>query len=197
MAGGGPKEGSERGGVTPGEPVPVGLAQAPWGYLALAVSDGEVSAAAPGATRGDAALGLAPLGGEARSDPGADALARRAVEVAVGGSGIETLPLRMVGTSFRLEVWEALCRASLGTTITYSELAAGIGRPGAVRAVASACAANRLGILVPCHRVVRSDGSIGGYRWGEALKHRIIEMERASGADSTQAAGDEAVLRSA
>jgi len=66
-----------------------------------------------------------------------------------------------------------------GDVISYSELAAGIGAPKAVRAAASACAANRIAVLVPCHRVLRGDGGLGGYRWGLERKRALIDRERA------------------
>ncbi|AHI25228.1 cysteine methyltransferase [Komagataeibacter xylinus] len=89
------------------------------------------------------------------------------------------LKLDMQGTSFQLQVWQALRAIPCGTTATYTELAARIGRPGAVRAVAGACAANRLAVVIPCHRVIRSDGGLSGYRWGVGRKQWLLERERA------------------
>ena len=88
------------------------------------------------------------------------------------------LPLELVGTAFQRLVWRALQDIPYGSTRSYTELAAAIGRPTAVRAVASACAANRLAVLVPCHRVVREDGTLSGYRWGIERKRMLIEAER-------------------
>lgn len=105
--------------------------------------------------------------------------------------------VRLEGTSFQLEVWEALMAVPRGEVITYSDLAAAMGRPRAVRAVASACAANRIGLIVPCHRVVRSDGSLGGYRWGVELKRQIIEAERSPGRTGCQVEGVSTALRAA
>lgn len=90
------------------------------------------------------------------------------------------LPLDIVGTAFQQRVWEALRHIPLGATRTYAEIAAAIGAPRAHRAVAAACAANALAIAIPCHRVVRGDGSLAGYRWGTARKARLIECERAA-----------------
>ncbi|MFZ5892326.1 MAG: bifunctional DNA-binding transcriptional regulator/O6-methylguanine-DNA methyltransferase Ada [Myxococcota bacterium] len=87
------------------------------------------------------------------------------------------LPLDIRGTAFQQRVWQALTKIPLGSTWTYSELARAIGAPRAVRAVASACAANRLAVAIPCHRVVRNDGSLSGYRWGVERKRRLIERE--------------------
>ena len=88
-----------------------------------------------------------------------------------------SLPLEMGGTAFQQAVWTALRQIPPGQTVTYSELAQQVGRPRAVRAVASACAANVLAVLVPCHRVVRRDGSPSGYRWGLARKQALLARE--------------------
>ena len=90
------------------------------------------------------------------------------------------LPLDLRGTAFQVMVWHFLLSVREGEVLSYSELAARIGRPKAVRAVASACAANHVGVLVPCHRVLRSDGSLGGYRWGLERKRALLEAERAN-----------------
>ncbi|NYT36582.1 methylated-DNA--[protein]-cysteine S-methyltransferase [Allopusillimonas soli] len=82
------------------------------------------------------------------------------------------------GTPFQQKVWRALCHIPSGQTCSYTELARQVCRPDAVRAVAGACASNVLAIAIPCHRVVRSDGSITGYRWGIARKRALIEQER-------------------
>ena len=87
------------------------------------------------------------------------------------------LPLDIQGTAFQQRVWQALREIPYGTTVSYSELASRLGQPKAVRAVASACAANRLAVVIPCHRVVRNDGSLSGYRWGLARKQALIEKE--------------------
>lgn len=88
------------------------------------------------------------------------------------------LPLDLAGTSFQLRVWAALRAIPLGETRTYSEVAQEIGAPSAVRAVASACAANGAALTIPCHRVVRKDGSMGGYRWGVDVKEKLLAAER-------------------
>jgi methylated-DNA-[protein]-cysteine S-methyltransferase/AraC family transcriptional regulator of adaptative response/methylated-DNA-[protein]-cysteine methyltransferase len=74
-------------------------------------------------------------------------------------------------------VWDALCGIPAGRTVTYAALARRIGKPGSVRAVANACAANALALAIPCHRVVRSDGTLSGYRWGVERKRAMIERE--------------------
>ena len=88
------------------------------------------------------------------------------------------LPLNLRGTAFQIRVWKFLLGIADGEVMSYSEVAAGIGAPKAVRAAASACSANRIAILVPCHRVLRGDGSLGGYRWGLDRKRVLIDRER-------------------
>ncbi len=90
--------------------------------------------------------------------------------------GLE-LPLDIQGTAFQQRVWSALREIPAGSTASYAEVAARIGRPSASRAVAGACAANKIAVAVPCHRVVRSDGGLGGYRWGLARKRQILQQE--------------------
>ncbi len=98
------------------------------------------------------------------------------------------LPLDLRGTAFQMKVWRFLLGVHEGDVISYGELAAGIEKPKAVRAVASACAANRIGVLVPCHRVIRGDGNLGGYRWGLERKRALLDAERARKAASGQEA---------
>lgn len=90
------------------------------------------------------------------------------------------LPLDLRGTAFQVQVWEFLTGLREGETRSYAELAQAVGRPRAVRAAASACAANRVAVLVPCHRVLRGDGGLGGYRWGEARKRALLVAEGAA-----------------
>ena len=89
------------------------------------------------------------------------------------------LPLAPSGTPFQMQVWELLRKIPRGETRSYSEVAAGIGQPTAVRAVARACAGNRVAVLIPCHRVIRGDGGMGGYRWGVERKQKLLESELA------------------
>ncbi len=90
--------------------------------------------------------------------------------------GLE-LPLDIQGTAFQQRVWQALREIPCGETVTYSDIANKIGMPKAVRAVASACAANTLAVAIPCHRVIRQDGSLSGYRWGIERKKALLEIE--------------------
>ena len=87
------------------------------------------------------------------------------------------LPLDVRGTAFQQRVWQALRKIPVGSTITYAELAARIGAPKAVRGVAGACAANPLAVAIPCHRVIRNDGAVSGYRWGVERKRMLLEKE--------------------
>lgn len=92
------------------------------------------------------------------------------------GTGMD-LPLDVRGTAFQQRVWQALRAIPPGRTVSYAELAARIGAPKASRAVAGACASNRLAVAIPCHRVVRSDGALSGYRWGVERKRVLLERE--------------------
>ena len=110
-------------------------------------------------------------------DAAFEALVARVVAfVEAPGTGLD-LPLDIRGTAFQQRVWQALRDIRAGETVSYAELAARIGDPKAVRAVAGACAANTLAVAIPCHRVVRSDGAISGYRWGVARKREILDRE--------------------
>lgn len=89
------------------------------------------------------------------------------------------LPLDIRGTAFQMKVWQFLLSVREGDIISYAELAKQINKPKAVRAAASACGKNRIGVLIPCHRVLRGDGSLGGYRWGLERKRALLDAERA------------------
>lgn len=103
----------------------------------------------------------------------------RAVAEALAGRQAQ-VDIDLIGTAFQKKVWDALMRIPRGETRSYAEVAAQLGAPRGARAVASACAHNRVAIVVPCHRVVRGDGSLGGYRWGLPLKERVLQRERAA-----------------
>ena len=112
---------------------------------------------------------------------GGDAEFERLVAVVVGfveqpGLGLD-LPLDVRGTAFQQRVWQALRRVPAGRTVSYAEIARYIGAPRSVRAVAHACATNLLAVAIPCHRVVRSDGGLAGYRWGVERKRALLARE--------------------
>ena len=113
---------------------------------------------------------------------GGDAAFERAVAQVVGfveapGTGLD-LPLDVRGTAFQKRVWQALRRIPAGKTVSYTDLARRIGAPKSVRAVAGACAANLLAVAIPCHRVVRHDGGLSGYRWGVERKRTLLAREK-------------------
>ena len=95
----------------------------------------------------------------------------------IGGEVNPAIPLDAQGSAFQWRVWKALQQIPRGTTLSYSEVAKKIGQPSAARAVARACATNPVALVIPCHRVVRDDGSLGGYRWGLDKKAEILEIE--------------------
>jgi AraC family transcriptional regulator of adaptative response/methylated-DNA-[protein]-cysteine methyltransferase len=88
------------------------------------------------------------------------------------------LPLDVRGTAFQQRVWRALQEIPVGETVSYAEVARRIGSPNAMRAVAGACSANHLAVAIPCHRVVRGDGSLSGYAWGVERKRALLDRER-------------------
>jgi AraC family transcriptional regulator of adaptative response/methylated-DNA-[protein]-cysteine methyltransferase len=91
------------------------------------------------------------------------------------------LPLDIRGTAFQQRVWQKLIEIPIGSTVSYAEVARKIGKPKAARAVAQACASNNIAVLIPCHRVVRGDGTLSGYRWGVERKSELLRRERNSG----------------
>ena len=125
----------------------------------------------PGAT-------LEPMGEAQRAD--FEAWMRALSAHVEGHPPARQLPLDLRGTAFQMKVWAYLQQIPNGELRSYTEVAEAIGSPRAVRAVASACAANRVALLVPCHRVIRGDGSLGGYKWGLERKRTLIDRERAA-----------------
>lgn len=105
-------------------------------------------------------------------------VARVAAFVDDSRSGFD-LPLDVQGTDFEVEVWQAIMEIPAGQTASYGEIARRMGAEGAHRAVARACGANRLAVVIPCHRVVRSDGGLSGYRWGVERKRALLNKEAA------------------
>lgn len=112
-----------------------------------------------------------------------DDVLRALAVLATGGGPTHDLPVDLQGTAFQARVWSALRLIPPGQTRSYRQVAEAVGAPAAVRAVASACASNRVALVVPCHRVVRSDGALGGYRWGLAVKHALLDAEHTAAAD--------------
>jgi len=113
------------------------------------------------------------------SDDALDALAAEVVLMVDAAGLAANIPLDLMGTAFQQRVWRALRDIPAGTTTTYSEIAKRIGAPRAVRAVGTACGRNPVAVAVPCHRVLREDGALGGYRWGLERKKTLLARERA------------------
>jgi AraC family transcriptional regulator of adaptative response/methylated-DNA-[protein]-cysteine methyltransferase len=113
------------------------------------------------------------IGGDAGFE---DLVAKVVGFVEAPGLGLD-LPLDVRGTAFQQRVWQVLREIPAGSTVSYAELAARIGSPKAVRAVAHACAANSLAVAIPCHRVIRNDGGLSGYRWGVERKRALLQRE--------------------
>ena len=110
-------------------------------------------------------------------DAGFEQLVSRVVGfVEAPATGLD-LPLDIRGTAFQQRVWKALREIPAGSTASYADIANRIGSPNSARAVANACAANALGVAIPCHRVVRSDGALSGYRWGVERKVALLKSE--------------------
>ncbi len=154
------------------------------GILLVAATDRGLCAVTLGDSAGSLERGLRAEYPEARFEPADDQLGRwtAAVVARLEGTGTaERLPLDVRGTAFQRQVWEALQRIPRGTTRTYGEIAREIGRPSAARAVGRACGSNRLAVVIPCHRAVRGDGELGGYRWGRQRKQEILRKESVNG----------------
>jgi AraC family transcriptional regulator of adaptative response/methylated-DNA-[protein]-cysteine methyltransferase len=98
-----------------------------------------------------------------------------------GDQSLGKVPVDVRGTVFQRKVWDELRRIPAGETRTYQQIARAVGAPLAVRAVGSACGANPVALLVPCHRAVRTDGGLGGYAWGLSRKKRLLDLERRKG----------------
>ena len=113
-----------------------------------------------------------------RASAHSDARLRAAAAALGERSGAEHLPLDVRGTDFQRQVWQALRAIPSGSTASYADVARSVGHPKAVRAVARACATNPVALAVPCHRVVHSDGSLSGYRWGPERKRALLAAER-------------------
>lgn len=121
-----------------------------------------------------AALEPSPENDERLLDGWMEALEAHLIE----GAPRPEVPLDLRGTAFQIKVWRFLLSIPAGDAVSYGEVAAGVDRPGAARAVGSACGGNRIAVLVPCHRVLRGDGGLGGYRWGLERKRALLDAER-------------------
>lgn len=159
---------------------PVFAARSTRGIVRLAFTDTDGAEAALAALRRDW-----PRAALARDDAVAAALAANLFRPGPGGGGRWTLAPR--GTNFQVKVWQALLAIPPGAAATYAAIARAVGRPGAARAVGAACAANPIAVLIPCHRVLRATGALGGYAYGTARKRALLAWE---GAAADEAAAD-------
>ena len=167
----------------PGETIRYTLADSSLGRLVVATTERGVCLVAFGESDEELLADTAARFPRAKLEPaGDDARDWVATVLAVvdepSRAGAIALPLDVRGTVFQQQVWSALRQIRAGKTVTYSQLAAAIGRPTATRAVAAACGANPTAVVVPCHRVIGADGSLTGYRWGVERKRRLLERER-------------------
>jgi AraC family transcriptional regulator of adaptative response/methylated-DNA-[protein]-cysteine methyltransferase len=105
-------------------------------------------------------------------------LLQQVVDAVENGAAATDIPIDVAGTAFQQKVWDELRRIPAGETRSYAQIAAAVGNPGAVRAAGSANGANNVAVLIPCHRVVRSDGSLGGYAYGLEIKRALLEREK-------------------
>jgi AraC family transcriptional regulator of adaptative response/methylated-DNA-[protein]-cysteine methyltransferase len=155
----------------------------PLGWALVAATERGICMTALGDDRDSLAAALRqrfPLAELVAEDAGLKQWADRIVRFITAPEQNLDLPLDIRGTAFQARVWRALRKIPLGKTASYTEIAAALGQPKAVRAVAQACAANKLALIVPCHRVIRSDGELGGYRWGLERKQALLARERAA-----------------
>lgn len=161
-----------------------GMGPTPVGFVFLALTEQGICALFP-LDLDDLAPGLARIrdefpGAELCHDPGAvDRILPRISSFLTGTDDCRDLVLDISrGTPFQRRVWDALRTIPRGSTRTYGALANALGAPGAARAVGMACGANRISLLIPCHRVVRSGGALGGYFWGLDRKRALLDLER-------------------
>lgn len=159
------------------------IAQSPLGNLLVAATERGVSAVYLGDAEKKLVAELREEYPHAEISPatnGTQRWIREIVQRIDGKPAQVNLPLDLQATAFQRRVWQELQRIPRGKTRTYSQVARALGRPTAVRAVARACATNPVSIVVPCHRVVREDGSLAGYRWGLTRKQQLLATERAA-----------------
>jgi AraC family transcriptional regulator of adaptative response/methylated-DNA-[protein]-cysteine methyltransferase len=168
-----------------GEQIAYTTARSPFGWLVVGATERGLCWLALAGTSAEAEASLREEFPQAtlRRDASLSAMVDAAVAVVTGQTGSPAkkaaprLPLDLRGTAFQLRVWQALREIPRGQTKTYSQLARELGNPNATRAVARACATNRVSIVVPCHRVVGVSGSLTGYRWGVERKRKLLEAE--------------------
>ncbi|GBD16380.1 Bifunctional transcriptional activator/DNA repair enzyme Ada [bacterium HR26] len=157
------------------------LVPCPLGYLLVAATERGICAVRLGDTESELEDGLRrefPAARLERDEATLGRWVRELLDYLEGNQPHLDLPLDVRATAFQRRVWEALRAIPRGSTRSYREIAEAIGQPTAARAVARACAANPVALVVPCHRVVREDGGLGGYRWGIERKRALLDLER-------------------
>src|SRR5437016_3861014 len=160
------------------------IAKSPLGKVLVAATERGVSAVYLGDAENTMIAGLREEYPRAEISPATDSFQRWVREIVQRIEGKQPrleLPLDLQATAFQRRVWQELQRIPRGRTRTYSQVARSLGQPKAVRAVARACATNPVSIVVPCHRVIREDGALAGYRWGLSRKEQLLTQERAAG----------------
>jgi AraC family transcriptional regulator of adaptative response/methylated-DNA-[protein]-cysteine methyltransferase len=160
------------------------IAKSPLGKVLVAATERGVSAVYLGDAENALVTELRQEYPRAEIAPAADSFQRWVREIVQRIEGKQPrleLPLDIQATAFQRRVWQELQRIPRGRTRTYSQVARSLGRPKAVRAVARACATNPVSVVVPCHRVIREDGALAGYRWGLSRKEQLLAQERAAG----------------
>ncbi|HEX4543115.1 MAG TPA: bifunctional DNA-binding transcriptional regulator/O6-methylguanine-DNA methyltransferase Ada [Candidatus Acidoferrum sp.] len=159
------------------------VAKSPLGKVLVAATERGVSAVYLGDSEAKLLAELREEYPRAEIAPATDSFQRWVREIALRIEGRQPhleLPLDLQATAFQRRVWKELQRIPRGRTRTYSQVARSLGQPRAVRAVARACATNPVSIVVPCHRVIREDGTLAGYRWGLSRKEKLLAQERAA-----------------
>jgi AraC family transcriptional regulator, regulatory protein of adaptative response / methylated-DNA-[protein]-cysteine methyltransferase len=159
------------------------IANSPLGKVLVAATERGVSAVYLGESDAKLVSALREEYPRAEISPAKESVERWVREIVQRIEGKEPhfeLPLDLQATAFQRRVWQELQRIPRGATRTYGQVARSLGRPRAVRAVARACATNPVSVVVPCHRVIRRDGNLAGYRWGLSRKEKLLEQERAA-----------------
>ena len=160
------------------------VAKSPLGKVLIGATERGVSAVYLGESEGALLAELREEYPRAEIAPATDSFQKWVREIVQRIDGKQPrmeLPLDLQATAFQRRVWQELQRIPRGRTRTYSQVARSLGQPKAVRAVARACATNPVSVVVPCHRVIREDGTLAGYRWGLSRKERLLAQERAAG----------------
>lgn len=157
------------------------IAESPLGYLLVAATDKGLCSVTLGDKVSDLETNLKKEYAAAEVHKDDQMLTKMVKQIVAHLEGKQphlSLPLDIRATAFQRQVWKALQQIPYGSTVSYGEVAAAIGRPSAVRAVARACATNPVALVIPCHRVIREDKSLGGYRWGLERKEQLLKTEK-------------------